>query len=409
MARRAIEVYVTEQLSRNIKRAIKNTSFYKQRIKKPFKWEQVPTMNHIDLRQEGPSMVTVSQSLIERVVTLETSGTTGLPKRIYNTGKDLEATILYFQLGMGSFTSIEEKVFICLPAQRDYSIGKLLEEAMRRNGNETFTFGVVTDLEAALKCIQNERPEVIVGIPAQILALSKLASARGVKIDFIRKVLLSTDHGANALVSTIEGLWHCEVFQYYGMTETGFAGGIECGVHEGYHLYESEILVEIISPLTGEVLPKGQLGEVVITTLAREGMPLMRYRTGDLACIIQEDCSCGSVLNRLSPIWSRIDSVIKLKSGQILVKAMIDEQLWDLASILDFSITLKRGIIQDELCLKIILFEGSFPKSEIRDRLMAIQPVADAVSSGLLELVIDLVGWDGLYCPPPNKRIIQIV
>lgn len=407
--RKELEAYIERQRSDMLKNVSRHAPFYKQRFSKHLKWKLIPTMSHVDLRQYGASMVPVSQSQIERVVTLETSGTTGIPKRIYNTRVDLEASVAYFQMGMKSFTSIGEKVFIGLPANRESSIGKLLEEALRRNGNEVLTYGLIGDLEKTLKYIDVEKPEVLVGIPAQIVALAKLEAISGIKLSGVKKVLLSTDYVADSLVRFLESHWNCQVYKYYGMTETGFAGGIECECHEGYHLYESEVFVEIISPLTGEVLPKGRVGEVVITTLRREGMPLIRYRTGDLAYLLSEPCPCGCTLERLSPIWSRADSVITLKNNQLLVKGMLDESLWSLENLLDFNVTFMRGMTKDELHLQVMAWDRSLTAEVVKDRSMTIDALADGVNKNLLGITVEVAIWDGSYCPPPHKRTIDIL
>ncbi len=99
------------------------------------------------------------------------------------------------------------------------------------------------------------------------------------------------------------------------MTEAGFGLGMECTAHEGYHLYESDFFTEIVDPLTGEVLPDGVEGEVVLTTLKREGMPLIRYKTGDLSKMMACPCPCGSKLKRLGPIETRINGRLILKNG----------------------------------------------------------------------------------------------
>ncbi len=96
------------------------------------------------------------------------------------------------------------------------------------------------------------------------------------------------------------------VFAHYGLTETGFGGGVECGAHQGYHMRELDLLVEIVDPLTGEPCPAGERGEVVLTTLTRQAMPLLRYRTGDVARLLPGPCPCGSPMHRLGEIEGRL-------------------------------------------------------------------------------------------------------
>ena len=96
------------------------------------------------------------------------------------------------------------------------------------------------------------------------------------------------------------------VLDHYGLTETGYGGGVECTAHSGYHMRELDLLVEILDIGTGRPLPFLHEGEVTITTLTREGMPLIRYRTGDVAHMLPGPCPCGSPMPRLSAIRGRL-------------------------------------------------------------------------------------------------------
>ena len=82
------------------------------------------------------------------------------------------------------------------------------------------------------------------------------------------------------MVKTLRTVWGGDVYNHYGTTEMGLGGGVECAAHRGYHLREADLYFEIVDPLTGEHVEDGEFGEVVFTTLTREGMPLIRYRMG---------------------------------------------------------------------------------------------------------------------------------
>ena len=141
--------------------------------------------------------------------------------------------------------------------------------------------------------------ECLVGIPVQVLSLVRHPKSARIPRGFIRSVLLSTDYVPESIVADIQRTWGCRVYQHYGMTEMGYGGGVECDAHDGYHLREADLFVEIVDPATGRALPDGVSGEVVVTTLTRRAMPLIRYRTGDMARFLPEYCPCGSTLRRL--------------------------------------------------------------------------------------------------------------
>ena len=123
----------------------------------------------------------------------------------------------------------------------------------------------------------------------------------------IEKILLSTDYVPEILIKEITDKFHCRVFTHYGMTEMGYGGGVECEALNGYHMREADFYFEIINPDTGKRVEEGQYGEVVFTTLTREGMPLIRYRTGDIACFSSEPCVCGTFLKTMGRVFGRID------------------------------------------------------------------------------------------------------
>ena len=91
--------------------------------------------------------------------------------------------------------------------------------------------------------------------------------------------------------SRIMALWGAAVFDHYGMTETGLGGAVECEAHQGMHIRENDLYFELID------------GELLVTTLTREGMPFIRYRTGDKGSITYEPCPCGSFIPRI--LWAR--------------------------------------------------------------------------------------------------------
>jgi phenylacetate-CoA ligase len=109
-----------------------------------------------------------------------------------------------------------------------------------------------------------------------------------------------------------------ETFDIYGLTEIYGPGiGIDCQFHQGIHYWSDYLYFEIIDPITGQVLPQGELGELVITTLTKEGAPLIRYRTRDLTRILPGVCKCGSIYPRIDRILGRSDDMIKIKGVNI--------------------------------------------------------------------------------------------
>jgi phenylacetate-CoA ligase len=353
LTRDALTSYQLDSLRETLEWARKKSRFYQERLKgapssisNQDDLARLPFTTAHDLRADGPGMVCVSQDNIQRVVTLDTSGTTGQPKRLFFTKEDQELTLDFFRVGMSTFTRPGERVLILLPCERAGGVGDLLAQALIRLGGQPIRHGVVQDLNATLSVMQTECVDGVVGIPAQVLALAR--HSPGQKINH---VLLSTDHVPGSISRAIEQAWGCRVYNHYGMTEMGLGGGVDCQARRGYHLREADMLFEIIDPLSGQPMPEGATGEVVFTTLTRRGMPLIRYRTGDISHFLPGACPCGTSLSTLAHIQLRAGGILPIGGQGHLSMADMDEALFAIEELIDFDATIQRHPSRD--CLSI--------------------------------------------------------
>lgn len=301
---------------------------------------QYPFTTAADIQADPLRFVCVSQSAISRVVTLDTSGTTGNPKRLFFTAEDQEITLGFFEHGLRLMAGPGDTVMVLLPGDKPGSVGELLFRAIQRLGATPIPAGVPRDVAAIAELGRRHGANLLIGIPVQILAMARYWRAKGWATDCIRKVLLCSDNISATVCAELSALWDCEIFQDWGMTEMGYGGGVDCAAHAGYHLQEGDFLFEIVDA-EGRPVPPGALGEVVFTTLTRRGMPLIRYRTGDLARLIEEPCACGSALRRLDRIETRKTGLVAL-SGVELSMAALDEVLFDVPGVADFTASLIR-------------------------------------------------------------------
>lgn len=299
---------------------------------------RLPFTRDEDVRKQPLQMVCVSQSEIERVVTLQTSGTTGEPKRIFFTAGDQELTVDFFGVGMSTLTEPGDRVMILLPYQTPGSVGDLLRLGLERTGRLPLPYGPVRESSQAVGTMEEQQPDCLVGSPTQILGLAR--RWRGGKAP--RTVLLSTDTVPKAIVKILEETWQCRVFNHYGMTEMGLGGGVECEAHLGYHLREADLLFEIVDPESGELVPDGEYGEVVFTTLTRVGMPLIRYRTGDRSRFLTDRCPCGTTLRLMERVSGRFSGFFPI-GNQTLTLPDLDEAIFPIPGVLNFSVTLGKG------------------------------------------------------------------
>lgn len=168
-----------------------------------------------------------------------------------------------------------------------------------------------------LQFLRDFNVTALTAIASYPLRLIEVAQKEG--FDFrstrLRAGIFGAEVWSDEARARIEELMGIETFDIIGMTETGGVGlGIDCSDHSGIHVWEDEYLVEIIDPATGAVLPDGQEGEMIVTTLNRHGLPLIRYRTRDVTSILsRERCACGRTSLRVKRLKGRNDDMLKIK------------------------------------------------------------------------------------------------
>ncbi len=341
-----------------------------------------------DIRRQPLRFLCVSQSEVSRVVTLQTSGTTGEPKRVFFTIDDQERTIDFFHHGMSTLAGPGDRVLILLPGTLPGSVGDLLVKGLERLGAVGVPHGPVREAPRTLEVMEKERIDTRVGIPAQVLGLARLSGGTAAP----RSVLLSADHVPDAVSTELRRIWGCEVFTHYGMTEMGFGGGVECEARNGYHLREADLYIEIVDPETGRSVSEGDPGEVVFTTLTRRGMPLIRYRTGDVSRFVPGPCPCGTVLKTLARVKSRLCSIAIAQGGR-LTMTDLDEAIFPVEGVLDFSASLESAPGIDRLRIEA---QATTPDSRqtiaaIQEALNVVPVIRSALQKGALALDVSLL------------------
>lgn len=356
-ARRQLEEWQLTQLRSLITYARSRSRFYRETLTGlplPASLQDFHSYPFTDaqiLRDMGGKLLCVSQGDISRVVTLQTSGTSQMPKRVFFTPSDQEQTIDFFHHGMAELTEAGQTAVILLPCRTKGSVGSLLAEGLRRLGVHPVEYGIIRDLQDCAQTIQKVQASCAIGIPVQLSTLAAFCEAGSLTLP-LKNVLLSTDYLSSSLRNRIERSLNCRVYNHFGMTESGLGGALECSAHGGMHLRENDLLAEIIDPITRQPLPDGTFGELVITTLTRTGMPLIRYRTGDIARILPEYCACGSFLRQLEH-RGRPDT-------QLLT--ILDEILFTLPRVIDYQCLYRNSDSSLEIILKYL--EGT-PEPDI--------------------------------------------
>jgi phenylacetate-CoA ligase len=181
-----------------------------------------------------------------------------------------------------------------------------------------------------LETIERLKPTVLVAVPSFIVKLIEFANANGIDLNkssvkkaiCIGESLRSADLQPSTLTKKIQELWNIKLYGTYASTEmqTAFT---ECVAGQGGHHHPELIIVEVLDD-QGKAVKPGDPGEVTITTLGVEGMPLLRYKTGDIAAYYNEPCQCGRHTLRLGPIIGRKQQMIKLKGTTLYPTGVFD-------------------------------------------------------------------------------------
>jgi len=411
-----LAMYQLMKLRETVKSASENSTFYRDNLKKYqpadissySEFADLPFTTEADIRDQGLKMLCVSRDEIHRVVTLDSSGTTGNPKRIYFTEDDQELTVDFFMHGMATFTAPGDRVMILLPCERPGSVGDLLAKALERLGASPVRYGIVKNIPDTLRVISGTGANIIAGIPVQVLALAVFHEQNPVQGIGIERILLTTDNVPCSVATELNRVFRSEIFNHYGMTEMGLGGGVDCCCHGGYHLREADLYFEIIDPDTGEPVKNGDTGEVVFTTLTRRGMPLIRYRTGDMSRFIPGNCPCGSTLRRLDYIRVRKSGVISINENCKLAISDLDEKLLSLHGILDYKVTVIKNPSGLIFKIKIFCLGNELPGEEINRTLRNIPSLSRALSAGLVKPEIESVQCGNEYIPGYAKRTITL-
>ena len=315
----------------------------------------LPFTTDEDLAHHAPGLLLCSQAEIRRVLSDATSGTTGAAKRVFYTEGDCEHTIELFMAGLGELIFPGSVTMICFPFSGPHGLGELIAEAIERLGARPLKLGAGLSYGEFAKLLERERPDTFVGMPVQLLSLLRVCG-RG----SLRRALVSGDACPDAVLRGCEAILQSRLFPHYGSREMALGGAICCSAHEGMHLRENHVIAEIVDE-QGRPLPPGERGELVITTIGMEAMPLIRYRTGDYTRVIPGKCPCGSEVLRL-------DTVRRKETAEL---AALDETLFSLPFVCDYRAERRNG----RLHLQILTCgEGVLPALDAETEVRPARP-----------------------------------
>ena len=289
-------------------------------------FENLPFSEKNDLREAYPlGLMTAPEEEIVRIHS--SSGTTGLPVIIPYTAKDVDDWGIMFKRCY-EYAGITNKDRIQItPGYGLWTAGIGFQNGAEKLGAMVIPMGP-GNTEKQLKMMQDMGSTVLCATSSYALLLAEEIEKRGIKNKIkLKKGVIGSERWGEKMRSRIREELGIELYDIYGLTEIYGPGiGINCKYDTGMHYWDDFIYIEIIDPVTLKPVPDGEMGEIVITTLVKEGAPLIRYRTHDLSKIIPGECPCGSKHPRLGAIMGRTDDMMKIK-GVNVFPSQIEEIL----------------------------------------------------------------------------------
>lgn len=323
-----------EMIKKQLEKLTSKDGFYKRKlegidisaIKTQEDFEKLPFTWKGDLRDAYPlGLQAVPDEEIVRIHS--SSGTTGTPVIIPYTQKDVNDWAIMFArcYEFAGITKLD-RIHIT-PGYGLWTAGIGFQLGAERLGAMAIPMGP-GNTEKQLKMMIDMKSTVLCATSSYALLLAEEIAKRGIADQIhLRKGVIGSERWGEKMRRRIASELGVELYDIYGLTEVYGPGiGINCKYDTGMHIWDDYLYVEIIDPKTGIPVPDGEIGEIVITTLQKEGAPLIRYRTHDLSRFIPGECPCGSKFPRIDAIIGRTDDMVKVK-GVNIFPSQIDEML----------------------------------------------------------------------------------
>ena len=370
---------------------------------------RLPFTTKEDLRKHFPyGFVTVPKEKIVRVHS--SSGTTGRATAIFHTPKDLTAWANLIARCMYMVGVRKEDVFQNIVGYGLFTGGLGFHYGAELLGALTIPAGAGNS-KRQIALMRDFGTTVFHIIPSYALHLWKVFEEMGLdpkKDTALRIALIGAEPHSDATRQRIEEMYGVDAFNSYGLSEMNGPGvAFECAEKAGMHFWEDDFYVEVIDPKTAKALPDGEEGELVYTTLNREAMPLVRYRSKDLATIFPEPCRCGRTHRRISRIKGRSDDMFILK-GVNIFPLQIDTVLMNVAEVgTNYQVVLERENFEDKMVVKVEVRPEIF-KGDLRQLENLRRQITDSLKSELLVTPkVELVEPDSL--PKSEGKAVRVV
>ncbi|MFR8032689.1 MAG: phenylacetate--CoA ligase family protein [Lachnospiraceae bacterium] len=367
LSRAEIEALQLERLQDTVKRAYEHVEPYRKKMEEAgVRPEDIKTLDDLkrlpfttkqDMRDNYPyGLFAVSRKKLRRIHA--SSGTTGKPTVVGYTAHDLDVWSECVARLAAAAGACEDDI-----AQICFGYGMFTGALGLHKGLEKVGAAIVPsstgNTEKQLMYMKDFETTLLVATPSYAMRIAEVAKEIGIdprKDLKVEKLVLGSELMTEAMRSELHKVWgdDVKITQNYGMSELmgpGVSG--ECLELRGMHINEDHFIAEVIDPKTGEVLPPGEKGELVVTCITKEALPLIRYRTRDITRLMYEPCPCGRTTARMENLSGRTDDMLKIR-GVNVFPGQIEEVLIKTEGIgPNYEIVVDRKNHSDILTIKV--------------------------------------------------------
>ncbi len=417
LARPELEALQLKRLQGTVRRMARHVPFYQKKfaeagvkpghIQSLADVRRLPFTTGADLRDSYPNGLVIDPK--NQIVRLHTSsGTTGKPKALFFSRKDIDqaAELVARCLVMSGMTSQDV-------LQNMMTYGLFTGALMMQYGAEKVGAMVIPsgggNSEKQLLLMQDFGTTAMHVTASYALYYADFLQKKGIdarKDLKLKRAFVGAEPYTEETRRKIEDAYGVLVFNCYGLSEMNGPGvGFECTERHGLHIWEDNYLLEIIDPATGEILPDGATGEMVLTSLCREAMPILRYRTRDITSIIAEPCGCGRTHRRINRIMGRSDDMLIVRGSNVypqqIERVLMSfpqvgrnwlirlEGLDEMIIQVEFSAENFDGQVDHLVSLQNHIIEKLRAEIMVRPRVELVAPGSLPVSEGKAKRVID--------------------
>lgn len=388
--------YQLHMLRRQMAYVMANSYYYQRKYEKAGvrpedirTWEdleRIPVTEPADLAAEPFTFLCVSQSKVMRV--FSTTGTSGTRKRLFYTQGDVLNIVDSITAALKTVGLTEKDTLqIMFPAVAAWDPGLMLDGACKVAGIRSVVESTA-DLDGQFRTMRENGTTMMIGLTSFLHRITVLGKDRYDLRSFgMKTVICAAEPLSEAMRREMIAAWGCPVLSVYGMTEMGLATTIECDEYDGHHVNDADFLVECVEPGTGRHLGDREPGELLFTSLAMEGTPLIRYRSYDLSHTIEPPCPCGfRTLGKVDKPRGRLDGQTKIGYGQKVYPLLFDEAILSVEGAVSYRMVLEKEDYRDKLTFTVE-YKGD-PEEGRRKVLEAINALDEVQSARENDLVL---------------------